>query len=264
MWRKALQGPDFVVLHFCVLDLSFGYSIITVQYQLESDADKMTSFTTDNKKVDVFPAVEPCRPVIYLNIYGHGGKEIFQYLQNSDCPDFTLVAISNLEWEHDMVPWDIPSISEKTPPCIGGADAYLNMLLDEILPKAETFIPGRPLWRGIAGYSLAGLFAVYAIYQTNTFSRVASISGSLWFPGIKEYIFSREPEKRPDCIYFSLGDRECHTQNPFLQSVQESTEEISIFYQKKGISTAFQLNPGNHFKNSVKRTVSGIQWILTR
>ena len=123
----------------------------------------MTSFTIENKMVDVFPAAEPDRPVIYLNTYGQEGRQVFQQLQSSGCPDFNLVAISNLNWEHDMVPWDSPPISEKNAPFTGGADDYLSVLLNEILPKAETFISGTPLWKGIAGYSLAGLFAVYAI-----------------------------------------------------------------------------------------------------
>ena len=156
-------------------------------YQEEREAGKMTSFTIENKTVDVFPAAEPDRPVIYLNTYGQEGRQVFQQLQSSGCPDFNLVAISSLNWEHDMVPWDSPPISEKNAPFTGGADDYLSVLLNEILPKAETFISGTPLWKGIAGYSLAGLFAVYAIYQTDVFSRAASMSGSLWFPGIKEY-----------------------------------------------------------------------------
>lgn len=42
----------------------------------------------------------------------------------------------------------------------------------------------RRVFIGIAGYSLAGLFALYALYKTDVFTRVASMSGSLWFPGI--------------------------------------------------------------------------------
>ncbi len=76
------------------------------------------------------------------------------------------------------------------------------------MPEAEKELPGPPAWRGIAGYSLAGLFALYAICQTDVFSRVGCMSGSLWFPGFKEYVFSHEPKRWADCIYFSLGDRE--------------------------------------------------------
>ena len=83
----------------------------------------------------------------------------------------------------------------------------------------EKQIAGISRWRGIAGYSLAGLFALYAIYQTDLFSHVGSMSESLWFPGMKEYIFSHEPKCRPDCMYFSLGDKESKTRNTVLKSV---------------------------------------------
>ena len=136
--------------------------------------------------------------------------------------------------------------------------------MDEIIPEAEKDLATPPAWRGIAGYSLAGLFALYAIYRTDVFSRVGCMSGSLWFPGFKEYIFSHEPKKPPDCIYFSLGDKESKTRNPVLKTVQENTEEIQAFYQHKGIDTAFHLNPGNHFVQGSKRTVAGIHWLLSR
>ena len=132
------------------------------------------------------------------------------------------------------------------------------------MSEAEKELPGPPAWRGIAGYSLAGLFALYAICQTDVFSRVGCMSGSLWFPGFKEYVFSHEPKRWADCIYFSLGDREAKTRNPGLKTVQEKTEEIQTFYQNKGIDTVFRLNPGNHFVQGIERTIAGIQWLLRR
>jgi DNA-binding LytR/AlgR family response regulator len=145
-----------------------------------------------------------------------------------------------------------------------GADEYLCLLINQIIPKAESLLQGTPAWRGIAGYSLAGLFALYSIYQTDAFSRVASVSGSLWFPGIKEYVVSRTPVKKPADIFFSLGDRECRTQNSLLRCVQQNTESIERYYHEQGIDTTFQLNPGNHFKDVVQRTAAGLQWLLSR
>ena len=163
-----------------------------------------------------------------------------------------------------MAPWDSPAAFKKGEPFTGGADDYQRLLVEEIIPRAEKELVGPPAWRGIAGYSLAGLFALYAIYRTDVFSRVGCTSGSLWFPGFKEYIFSHEPKRRPDCIYFSLGDREAKTRNPVLKTVQENTEEAQTFYQNKGIDTVFQLNPGNHFVQGIERTAVGIQWLLNR
>lgn len=216
------------------------------------------------KKVLVYPGAEVDRPVIYLNTYSEEGDRVYEALCGRGCPAFTLVAISGLDWNHDMAPWDIPPISENDTPCTGGADEYLRLLREEIIPKAEAQIRGCALWRGIAGYSLAGLFALYSLYQTEIFSRAASMSGSLWFPHFTEYICSHEPKQKPEHLYFSLGDAECRTKNPYLKVVQEQTEKIERFYRDNGIDTYFKLNSGNHFKDGIERTAAGIAWLLER
>ena len=224
----------------------------------------MSSFTIAEKGVDIFPSTETTAPTIYLNTFSGEGQKIYEAARAANYPQFALVAISDLDWNHDMAPWDRPAAFKNGEPFIGGADDYLRLLVEEIMPRAEKELSGPPAWRGIAGYSLAGLFALYAIYRTDVFSRVGCMSGSLWFPGFKEYVFSHEPKRRPDCIYFSLGDREAKTRNPVLKTVQEKTEEIQTFYQNKGIDTVFQLNPGNHFVQGIERTAAGIQWLLNR
>ena len=224
----------------------------------------MQTLKIDGKSISVFPGPEPDLPIIYLNTFSDEDQKVYEATQASGCPPFTLVAISDLDWNHDMVPWDSPPAFKNADPCTGGADNYLQLLTEEIIPTAEKKIAGVPCWRGIAGYSLAGLFALYSIYQTDLFSRVGSMSGSLWFPGMKEYIFSHEPRRRPGCMYFSLGDKESKTRNPVLQSVQQNTEEIHAFYQSKGINTVFQMNPGNHYNHAAERTAAGIVWMLNR
>ena len=224
----------------------------------------MNIFTAAGKNVSVFSTTFPGAPVIYLNTYSDEGQQLFEATQTAGYPPFTLVAISDLDWNHDMAPWDSPAAFKNGEPFTGGADGYLRLLVEEIIPRAEKELAGPPAWRGIVGYSLAGLFALYTIYQTDVFSRVGCMSGSLWFPGFKEYVLSHEPKRWPDCIDFSLGDREAKTRNPILKTVQENTEEIQTFYQNKGIDTVFQLNPGNHFVQGIERTAAGIQWLLNR
>lgn len=224
----------------------------------------MYTLSTKGKTISIFPCFEVNAPIIYLNTFSKEGQKVFEAAQTAGCPLFTLVTISDLDWNHDMAPWDSPPAIKNAAPCTRGADDYLQLLTEEITPTAEKEIAGVPRWRGIAGYSLAGLFALYAIYQTDLFSRVGSISGSLWFPGMKEYIFSHEPKRCPDCMYFSLGDKESKTRNPILRSVRQNTEEIHAFYQSKGIDTVFQLNPGNHYNHAVERTAAGLCWLLSR
>lgn len=222
------------------------------------------TFEIGGKTVFVFHSNRPGSPVIYLNTYSDERQKIYEAAQATGCPPFTLMTVSDLAWNHDMAPWDSPAAFKNGEPFTGGADDYLRLLVEEIIPRAEKELVGSPAWRGIAGYSLAGLFALYAIYRTDVFSRVGCMSASVWFPGFKEYIFSHEPKRRPDCIYFSLGEKEAKTRNPVLKTVQEKTEEIQTFYQNKGIDTVFQLNPGNHFVQGIERTIAGIQWLLNR
>lgn len=224
----------------------------------------MDIFTTVDKNISVFSTTFPGAPVIYLNTYSDEGQQVFETAQVVGRPPFTLVAISDLDWNQDMAPWDSPAAFKNGEPFTGGADDYLRLLVEEIIPRAEKELAGPPAWRGIAEYSLAGLFALYSIYRTDLFSRVGCMSGSLWFPGFKEYVFSHEPKCRPDCIYFSLGDKEAKTRNPVLKTVQGHTEAIRAFCQSKGIDTEFQLNLGNHFVQGIERTIAGIQWLLSK
>ena len=220
-------------------------------------------FKKEEKTISVYGADRPGAPVLYLNTFGEEGPQICDLLKQNDCPDFTLVTIHELRWDHDMVPWDTAPIMKSGTAYTGGADTYLRLLTEEILPAAEARLPQPVSWRAIAGYSLGGLFALYSLYQTDLFSRAASISGSLWFPGIREYIFTHPMIRRPERLYFSLGDREHKTGNRWLKTVKENTEAIAAFYQEQGIDTLFQLNPGNHFQDAARRTAAGIRWLLT-
>ena len=144
----------------------------------------------------------------------------------------------------------------------GGADDYLRLLIDEILPKVKEMIEGEPGFTGITGYSLAGLFAVYAMYKTDVFDRVACMSGSLWFHDFIEYCKRNEYKRLPDKIYFSLGDKEANTRNPVLKTVQDKTIELSEYFKSLGAEVIFELNSGNHFTDTILRSAKGIKAIL--
>ena len=222
----------------------------------------MISFCIQGKTVSVFPSARPDRPVIYLNTHQEQGQAVQQALQASRCPECNLVTVSGLDWNRDMAPWDAPPSFRQGAPFTGGGKAYLQLLTGQILPQAEQSVLGQPSWRGIAGYSLAGLFAVYSLYQTKLFSRAASISGSLWFEGFLEYAVSHPLLAKPERVYFSLGKKESQTRNPTLSLVWQNTQNIRDFYSGLGIQTHFQLNPGNHFTDPVGRTAAGIAWLL--
>ena len=201
-------------------------------------------------------------PLILLNNYSGDGESVVSAMQEIDTPDCNLLVVGDLNWDHDMTPWYCPPLSKNDTPCTGGADEYLDLLLTEILPKAKELIDGTPSFIGIAGYSLAGLFALYAAYRCDAFDRVTSMSGSLWFPDFKEYALTHEMRKRPAKLYLSLGDREGRTRNSVLMTVQRNTEELVEHYRSLGLDVTWELNPGNHFKDAALRSAKGIRAIL--
>ena len=212
----------------------------------------------NEKEITIYPAVEKDQPLILLNNFSGDGKSIRDELDKLNAPDMNFVSIGNLNWDHEMSPWYCPALSADDTPCTGGADEFLPILTEKILPAVLENLQGTPKFIGLAGYSLAGLFAIYATYHTEIFERVASMSGSLWFPDFVEYVEQHEMKRVPKKFYISLGDREAKTRNKILQTVQENTEKIVAYYQSQSIPVEFELNPGNHYKNPALRTAKGI------
>ncbi|MCM1055086.1 MAG: alpha/beta hydrolase-fold protein [Bacteroides sp.] len=229
---------------------------------MKRNTESSVSFEISGKTVTVYPCAASDAPIVYLNTYGGEGQRAYEALMETDCTEFNLVTVSGLEWNCDMTPWRAPSVFKDDDPFTGGAEEYLRLLTREIIPAAENTVHGSVPWRGLAGYSLAGLFAVYSVYKTDIFSRTASVSGSLWFPGFLEYARSGKILAKPDKMYFSLGDRECRTSNPQLRTIQDNTEALRDFYRSLQIETELQMNKGDHYKNSAKRTAAGIAYLI--
>lgn len=221
------------------------------------------TFNTDNKKITVYPAMAENRPVIYLTTYNDDGGEVYAELQKDNCPDFTLVTVSGLNWEAELSPWAAGNLFKYSEMFTGSANAYLQFLTQQVLPQAEAGLNGI-LWRGLAGYSLAGLFTIYALYKTDLFSRAASMSGSLWYPGFKDFALKNTLRIAPQHLYFSLGDKEARARNQYLKTVQQCTEELTAHYRSLGINTCYELNPGGHYRNIISRSAAGIKWLLTQ
>ena len=222
--------------------------------------EELTS-AIEGKKIRLFPGPSGS-PAVYLPCFMDEGKAVNDLVRGMTDEPFTLIAISDLNWDDDLSPWYCAPLFKKAAPNGGKADEFLGLLIREIIPQAESHLASAPSYRAIAGYSLAGLLALYSLYRTDIFSRAASMSGSLWFPDFLEYTRSHEMLRKPDCVYLSLGDRECRTRNQILQTVQERTEALEADLSAAGIPTVFELNPGNHYQDSDGRSARGIAWML--
>lgn len=219
-------------------------------------------FDSEGKEATLYHSAESGSPLIILNNYADDGKSVVEAAEKTGRNEFNLLCIGNLNWNHDMTPWYCPPTSPKDTPCTGGADEYLKILLVEILPECLKRVEGIPSHISVAGYSLAGLFALYALYHTDVFACAASMSGSLWFPDFKEYVFSHEMKRKPERLYLSLGDKEARTRNQYMKDVQENTESIAGHFREVGIDVTFEMNPGNHFSDAALGSAKGILAII--
>lgn len=203
----------------------------------------------------------PKVPLVILHTFQGEGKEVFDKCTEIGCNNFALAAIGGLNWNHDLSPWAAPTIGNNKYG-FGGADEYIKKLTNEIMPEIRAKLGLKPEFTAIAGYSLAGLFALYAAYRTDVFSRIASVSGSLWFPGFTEFAETSKFVKTPDRIYLSLGESEAKTRDKNLAPMRKNTEKLAEIYKSQNIQTVFELNPGNHFTETILRTAKGIKNLL--
>ena len=219
--------------------------------------------TIANREVNIYPAAKPGSPLVIFNAFEDEGAAVHTELMKLSTVDFTLATINITDWNAYLSPWVIPPVFKNDEPFTGGADAYLETLTGEIVPAIIAELGSKPAYIALVGYSLAGLFAVYAMYRTKLFSRIASASGSLWYPGFMDYAKSHELAALPEKLYLSLGDKEAQTRNQIMAKVEQNTRDLHEYYKSLGINTVFELNEGNHFKDAGLRIAKAITitWI---
>ena len=165
--------------------------------------------------------------------------------------DFRLIAVKVNDWNRDLSPWPAPPVFGNEP--FGdGASQYLNALLPLCKDRSKTYYLG--------GYSLAGLFALWAAHETDAFVGVAAASPSVWFPGFAAYLQTHPI--RAERVYLSLGDCEEKTRNPVMATVGTRIREAYDLLRSHGTDCTLEWNPGNHFKDPDLRTARAFLWAL--
>ena len=169
---------------------------------------------------------------------------------------FALAAFAVKDWNRELSPWAAPPVFGKVP--FGGmAEETLSFVLACLLPELRVQL-GADMKVCVGGYSLAGLFALWAATETNAFSGVAAASPSVWFPGWMDYVKANPIQAKS--VYLSLGDKEEQAKNPVMATVGDCIREQYALLQADH-SVTLEWNPGNHFQDSEKRTARAFCWI---
>ena len=198
-------------------------------------------------------------PALYLLLSEEDAAELLPRFTGET---YSLIAVTGLDWCRDLSPGRAPHAFRGGEDFSGGADAFLEKLVGEILPETDRLLGGAPPFRAIGGYSLAGLFAVYALCRTGEFRRAACVSGSLWFDGFMDYLAAHFPENCPERVYFSLGDRESRTNHARLAISADCMAAAERQFAAHGAKTLLEWNRGGHFDHVPERIVSGIHWLM--
>ena len=66
---------------------------------------------------------------------------------------------------------------------------------------------------------------------------------------------------KPERAYLSIGDCESISKNEYLKTVLEATREIAEHFERSGVGSKFELNPGNHYADEIGRTVKALAWL---
>ena len=211
------------------------------------------------RRAELFPSPAGRWDAIVFLLGGGDEAARVTALLGADAP--AVVSVETDDWNGDFSPRRAEKVFRRGEDFSGGADAFLAVLSGEIVPRAEAALGFTPSVRAIAGYSLAGLCALYAVYRTDLFARAASVSGSLWFDGFTDFVRS-QPPPHAEKVVLTLGDREHKSGNPRMARVQSATEEIAALLRERGIETTFTLNPGGHFDHPETRLADAIRSLL--
>ncbi|WP_026487991.1 alpha/beta hydrolase-fold protein [Butyrivibrio sp. XBB1001] len=180
-----------------------------------------------------------------------GIEKEFAAISSSCGMSVRLIAVRINNWNNDLSPWEAPAVFGKEN--FGSSAAKtLSELVTLCKDKGKRYF--------IGGYSLAGLFALWAAYQTDIFEGVAAASPSMWFPGFYDYM--KKNEIKTDTVYLSLGDREEKARNPVMATVGARIREAEELLKEKGVDCVLEWNEGNHFKDADIRTAKAFAWVL--
>lgn len=200
----------------------------------------------------------------------------------------SLVSVGVDLWEENFSPWCAPRVFAKGPNFGDGAQKTLDTLINQVIPWAESELSEPPAYRVLVGYSLAGLFSLWAGVSpqlsdaaapqvargvargsqldapATTFQRIGAVSGSFWFPGLLDYVDQQLSGGAVGLThaYLSLGDREARTPNPQIMHVRENAELLASKLESAGITSMFELNRGNHFQNVEGRMQKALDWLV--
>lgn len=208
--------------------------------------------------------VYACQHPVALLIQPMGRQELpsidheAELITASDRP-FVMAAFAIDDWDKELTPWPDPAISA-VPEVGQHAGDTLYYIEHELLPWLHRRYGELPCVLG--GYSLGGLFSLWAATQSTTFAAVVASSPSVW---VRDWLtFAEGHPTHASCVFLSLGDREEHVMDKSIAQVGNNIRQYHqmLAAQLGDERTTLVWNRGNHFQHGAERTAAGFVWCL--
>lgn len=179
-------------------------------------------------------------------------------LEAADRPLNVLIPL-DMEWDEDLSPWAHEPVVMKEDHFTGQGPAFAQTVA-KAADWARTLAGSVQVI--LAGYSMGGLFALFAPTIAGCYDALVCASGSVWFPGFADYMDSHAFLAKPKAIWLSLGDKETKVKNSVLQTTWACMEELKKRFEQEDIACRLCQEQGNHFQDAAGRVARGILWTL--
>lgn len=205
------------------------------------------------------------RVLLLQPVDGHDREELEQqikYIEEHTKVPFIHVAIHISKWNDELTPWPAPPVFGKIPFGEGAHDTLLyirELLLAELY--AQFCLAENDITVFLGGYSLAGLFSLWAAYQPlSLFGGIVAASPSAWYTGWLAYAESHTPQVKH--AYLSLGDKEEKTKTKIMSTISKDILQQEELFKQRNINCKMEWNEGNHFQENGIRTAKGFVWLI--
>jgi len=195
-------------------------------------------------------------PAIYvIDMVGHR----FQIDQCVEGVCSNVVSVPVSDWDDALTPWVAPGLYEGDADFGACADETLAQLVDEVIPTFEQAHGLRPSQRAVCGYSLGGLFSLYAFTHADAFASCAALSPSVWYEGWIDALSQIAGDFSERFAFLSIGKKEKRAMPAILHCVEDNVVRTSALLADLGCQTQVEIGPGNHMQHIPERMSAGLR-----
>lgn len=218
-----------------------------------------------DKSCTVYQRGEAPKMLLLQPVDEHDREELdteMEWIVGHTTVDFRFIAVHVDRWFDELAPWPAPPVFGKTPFGNGAAKTLdsLRQVVSEEQQRMATSVEAM-MKVIIGGYSLAGLFALWAGYQPDQpFDAVVAASPSVWYQDWLDYAAAHQPLS--GTFYLSLGDREERSRTPILTTIASAIRRQQQLLEQANVVNTLEWNSGNHFQDNGQRTAKGFVWTM--